>query len=143
LTDEMMTPTLWEDGENVFSLITIGWLQDLGYTVDYSLADAFDRNRLGTSPGCRCNNRRRLGEHDDNNEESSSAAVANRVDDNHRVDDAYDRATAAARQFFYARNQSEQNRPLATDGGKNHQRERALAITVLEQGCPYSIIVRD
>jgi hypothetical protein len=137
LTDEMMTPTLWEDGTNVFSRITIGWLQDLGYDVDYSLANAFDRNRLGTIPGCRCN--RRLGEHDNNNEESSSSvsAGASRLDDN----DAYDRASASARQFFYARNQSEQNQHPATDG--KNKRERALAITVLEQGRPYLIIVRD
>jgi hypothetical protein len=55
LTDEIMTPTVWSDGGNIFSRITIGWLQDLGYTVDYSHASPFPPSRLGNIPGCNCN----------------------------------------------------------------------------------------
>jgi hypothetical protein len=62
LTAEIMTSDVSGDGSNVFSRITIGWLQDLGYTVNYSPADVFEPSRLGTVPGCRCNQRRRLGD---------------------------------------------------------------------------------
>jgi hypothetical protein len=119
LTDEMMTPILWADGNNIFSRITIGWLQDLGYTVDYSLASEFAPSRLG--PGCNCN--RRLGQ------ESTQAATTVLSDETHI------RAHTTARQFL-------ENRPSPPSADAK-QRERAFAITVLEHGRPYTVVLRD
>jgi hypothetical protein len=44
---------------SALSRITIGTLQDLGYKVDYSRADAFGRANLGTGRGCTCRRRER------------------------------------------------------------------------------------
>ena len=59
LQTELMTGFV-ESTPTPLSRITIGTLQDLGYTVDYSKADYFGRSNLGTSTGCICNRRRSL-----------------------------------------------------------------------------------
>lgn len=56
---ELMTSTL-SGTENPLSRVTIGTLQDLGYTVDYSTADPFDASNLDAS--CICDNRRLHGD---------------------------------------------------------------------------------
>jgi Leishmanolysin len=52
LGSELMTGYL-NSGFNPLSRITVATLQDLGYTVDYSTADAFTRNNLNASCVCR------------------------------------------------------------------------------------------
>jgi hypothetical protein len=109
----MMTPTLWEDGLNVFSRITIGWLQDLGYAVNYGPADVFEPTRLGNVPGCRCNQRRRLGDNDETRaggraETMTTSASGDVVvpfrslEEATDVDAAYQHAKTTARQFYLA-----------------------------------------
>lgn len=51
LQTELMTSYV-ESGVSSLSKITIGSLQDLGYVVDYSKADAFGKANL--NPGCTC-----------------------------------------------------------------------------------------
>jgi hypothetical protein len=145
----MMTPTLWEDGLNVFSRITIGWLQDLGYAVNYGPADVFEPTRLGNVPGCRCNQRRRLGDNDETRaggraETMTTSAAGDVVVPFRSLEEAtdadaatYQRAKATARQFYLA------SRPDKTVDDTKSQRERALAITVLEQGRPYTVVIRE
>jgi len=41
-----------QDQSNPLSKITIGSLEDLGYSVDYSVADPFGSGDLGTCPPC-------------------------------------------------------------------------------------------
>lgn len=120
----MLTPTLWADGENVFSRITIGWLEDLGYSVDYSPADVFDPNRLGTNPFGSCNCNRRLGQHG-----PSLEAVVPVLSE-----EGYNKAHEVAMQLF-----GDRDGQLA-DGQK---RERALAVTVREDDAFHTVVVRD
>ena len=56
LKNELMTGFIGP--RNPLSRITIGTLEDLGYTVDYTVADSFGRADLG--PGCACTRRRSL-----------------------------------------------------------------------------------
>ena len=58
---ELMTPLI--SGNNQLSRITIGSLEDLGYTVDYTKADPYTTADLGTAPGCICNGRSLLDVH--------------------------------------------------------------------------------
>jgi hypothetical protein len=60
LTNELMTGIINYGGPNPLSRITIGSLEDLGYTVDYSTADTFTAANLGT--GCACRRRHLKGE---------------------------------------------------------------------------------
>lgn len=53
LVDEMMTGFASKQGMPL-SRMTVGALEDLGYTVDYGAADSFPASRLNAS--CRCNN---------------------------------------------------------------------------------------
>jgi hypothetical protein len=55
---ELMTPVA-AIGDNPISRITVGWLDDLGYEVNYSQADPFDSTMLGTTAGCNCKRRNR------------------------------------------------------------------------------------
>lgn len=52
LRSELMTPQLF-DGVNRISTVTIGSLEDLGYTVDYGAADTFDFNDFSLAD-CPC-----------------------------------------------------------------------------------------
>jgi hypothetical protein len=52
---ELMTGIV--TGDLPMSRVTIGSLDDMGYTVDYSQADAYNATDLG--PGCICNRRTR------------------------------------------------------------------------------------
>jgi hypothetical protein len=54
LQTELMSPGISANAP--MSRITIGWLEDLGYQVNYFAADPFDRSMLGAS--CVCNNER-------------------------------------------------------------------------------------
>jgi Leishmanolysin len=56
LRDELMTPVAALGG-GPLSRITVGWVEDLGYVVDYGAADPFDNTQLGTVAGCNCNRR--------------------------------------------------------------------------------------
>lgn len=122
LTDEMMTPTLWADGQNVFSSITIGWMEDIGYDVDYSQADAFDPSRLGTNPSGSCNCNRRLAESN-----PLLDAIAPTLSE-----DGYRKAHAMA--LTLLGNKS---------GVEGKHQERALAITVMEDEVLHTVVVRD
>lgn len=51
LTREVMTPSV--GSISFLSRITVGWLEDMGYEVDYSGADDFDSRLLGESCTCR------------------------------------------------------------------------------------------
>lgn len=68
LQNEVMTGYLGESS-GIFSAITIGTLEDLGYTVDYSAAEPFSISNLGTCKATYCaeatGNRRLIDE--DNN----------------------------------------------------------------------------
>ena len=55
-----MTPFIGEGNVYPLSRITVAGLEDLGYTVDYSTAEAFGKADLGTPPRCTCS-RRSLG----------------------------------------------------------------------------------
>jgi hypothetical protein len=55
LGSELMTG--YAGSVNPLSRITIGSLEDLGYTVDYSTADVYGRSNLGVN--CTCNRRQR------------------------------------------------------------------------------------
>ena len=57
LGDELMTISLDNGRLNPLSRITIASLEDLGYEVDYSTADAYGRSDLGA--GCTCTRRQR------------------------------------------------------------------------------------
>jgi Leishmanolysin len=59
LQRELMTGAVNTGVQNFLSRITIASLEDLGYSVSYSTADAFRASNLG--PGCSCR-RRGLGE---------------------------------------------------------------------------------
>jgi hypothetical protein len=55
LAGEIMTPIV--DVDSVLSRLSIGWLEDAGYSVNYDEADAsYGRNSLGTNPNgnCKC-----------------------------------------------------------------------------------------
>ena len=52
---ELMTGYIDNGGRYPLSRITIGSMEDIGYTVDYSAADSFVRADIATS--CRCNRR--------------------------------------------------------------------------------------
>ena len=52
-----MTPILTDGVDNPLSRITVATLDDLGYTVDYSSADAYDASQI--DPSCICNRRER------------------------------------------------------------------------------------
>jgi hypothetical protein len=56
MRSELMTGVINLGGPNPLSRVTIGGLEDLGYSVDYSFADSYTASALG--PGCSC--RRRL-----------------------------------------------------------------------------------
>lgn len=56
LRDEVMTSVV--DTNAILSKVTVGWLEDIGYSRDflkYNNADAYDANNLGSS--CRCSRR--------------------------------------------------------------------------------------
>lgn len=55
-----MTPTVGPT--SYVSRLSVGWLEDIGYQVNYAAADAYDKNNLGTNPSgnCRCNRRRQV-----------------------------------------------------------------------------------
>jgi Leishmanolysin len=57
LRNELMTGYFTAGGTGPMSRITIGSLEDLGYSVDYSRADPFTAADLG--PGCTCSTRQR------------------------------------------------------------------------------------
>ena len=54
---ELMTSALTNGVDNPLSRITVATLDDLGYTVDYSSADAYDASHI--DPSCICNRRER------------------------------------------------------------------------------------
>lgn len=56
---ELMTGFAGTD-TSIFSKITIGGVEDIGYTVNYDVATSYTSSNLDAS--CRCNRRRRLGE---------------------------------------------------------------------------------
>jgi len=55
MRDELMTGII--TGDLPMSRVTIGSLDDMGYTVDYAQADVYDESDLG--PGCTCGRRER------------------------------------------------------------------------------------
>jgi Leishmanolysin len=57
LANELMTGYLTQGATTLLSRITIGSLQDLGYTVSYSTADSYGTADLGV--GCTCRRRQR------------------------------------------------------------------------------------
>jgi len=59
LREEVMTGYL--SSNNIFSRITVGGLEDLGYEVDYNAAEPFDASNLGTCKASYCSNRRLVG----------------------------------------------------------------------------------
>jgi hypothetical protein len=61
MKDELMTPNL--TGNTPLSRITVGSLEDAGYTVDYTKADPFGRGDLGNATDCICNRQSLLDVH--------------------------------------------------------------------------------
>ena len=49
MQDELMTPAISGNSQPLSS-ITVGALEDLGYTVDYNMADAYGSADLGFAP---------------------------------------------------------------------------------------------
>lgn len=57
--NEVMTPTQDNTATKPLSVVTLALLEDLGYTVDYSKADPFDKSDL--DPSCVCDSTRADG----------------------------------------------------------------------------------
>jgi hypothetical protein len=82
LGDELMTPVA-ALGDSPISRITIGWLEDIGYDVDYTYADPFDSSQLGTIAGCNCN--RRQTQQDQSNNIRYIGSMSNLSSSTHRT----------------------------------------------------------
>ena len=88
--DELMTPRISAAAVlNPLSKVTVGSLEDIGYSVDYQAADKYKSENLDAT--CRCPRRRRLGEYTTMTAENRHAMTGKR-----KLSAAQDAARTAA-----------------------------------------------
>ena len=130
LINELMTGAINSGRENPFSELTVGSLEDIGYTVDYSAADEYDENDL--APGC-CDG------------SSPIEGVPPATPDTPELSDAARNAAIAyGRQVL-----NESKRPDdildgdgdADNGGLNYVGDREIVVLVEEGGIIYDVHV--
>jgi hypothetical protein len=110
LGTELMTPSVMP-GDSPISRITIGWLDDLGYDVNYTRADPFTSKQLGTIAGCNCNSQRQgqrnLWNYNNDNDRTNARSVGRRTNST---------ATTIADHHYTMRYHQQRPRTLSVDG---------------------------
>lgn len=138
MQSELMTGYLNSGVLNPLSRITIGSLQDLGYSVDYAAADSYGRGNL--NPSCTCNQRQSLSdmEHGDTHQFSHSVVpnTARRAlsQDLHNVALAYG-------QSILDKRASSQNF-ACNDGELTYIGDKVVSVIVTDGAGIFSVVVR-
>jgi Leishmanolysin len=147
MRNELMTGFLTTGTKAILSRITIGSLEDLGYTVDYSRAEPYTRANLGS--GCTCRRRTLM---DMFNGETvalglRSGNTSPAVSQHRRLsDEAHDMAMEAGRSILRQRAQAflkgKSSTASAHLSNYTYVGDKVVSVLVQDKGEVYGVVVR-
>jgi hypothetical protein len=144
LVQELMTGILQPNARPLLSRITIGSLQDLGYTVDYSQADEYTVHDLG--PGCAC--RRTLTDMAHGETLALVSSVRSRLSSQEPVPhrrlrpETHQAAVAHGRAVLSRRSQPENRRALLDSHDMVYVGDQVLSVLIRQDDAVYGVVVR-
>jgi hypothetical protein len=143
-----MTGILQPNARPLLSRITIGSLQDSGYTVDYSQADDYTVHDLG--PGCACNepSRRTLADMAHGDTLALVSSVRSRLSSQEPVPhrrlrpETHQAAVAHGRAVLSRRSQPENRRALLDSHDMVYVGDQVLSVLIRQDDAVYGVVVR-
>jgi hypothetical protein len=143
MRDELMTGFLTTGTKGIMSRITIGTLEDLGYTVDYSRAEPYSRANLGS--GCTC--RRTLLDMFNGETVALGLRSGSPASPRRRLsDEAHAMAMETGRSILRQRAQSflksKSSKASAQPSNYTYVGDKVVSVLVQDEGEVYGVVVR-